>query len=231
MTDQESKATDTPQEKPSHSMSRTAYERIETLLNCGTLHPGQVVSQRELVDMTGATLGSIRIAIPRLEAEGLLQTLPKRGLMVPSLDVAFVRDAYQLRHMIEVGAIEYAATSLQPGQIAAWIERHETLLDSLVQGHHREVSDELQTLDWAMHESIVAAMGNKLIDNTYRVTLIKTRMVVQSRLQITSDNARRVLEEHLAFLRPLANRDIDSARAALSRHISNSLDLALSARN
>ncbi|PAU74588.1 GntR family transcriptional regulator [Halomonas salipaludis] len=212
-------------------MSRTAYERIETLLNCGALHPGQVVSQRELVDMTGATLASIRIAIPRLEAEGLLQTLPKRGLMVPSLDVAFVRDAYQLRQMIEVGAIEHAATSLQPGQIAAWIERHETLLDLLVQDRHREISAELQALDWSMHESIVAAMGNKLIDNTYRVTSIKTRMVVQSRLQITSDNARRVLEEHLAFLRPLANRDIDSARAALSQHISNSLDLALGARN
>ena len=40
------------------------------------------------MEMTGSTLGSIREAIPRLEADGLLQTLPKRGLMVPSLDVS-----------------------------------------------------------------------------------------------------------------------------------------------
>ena len=57
----------------------------------GRLKPGQLISQRELVETTGLTLSAVREAIPRLEAEGLLQTLPQRGLMVPSLDVTFVR--------------------------------------------------------------------------------------------------------------------------------------------
>ncbi|WP_203234776.1 GntR family transcriptional regulator [Modicisalibacter coralii] len=230
MTNHDERPSNTAQSTESRPLSRTAYERIEELLNSGTLRPGQVVSQRELVEMTDATLGSIRIAIPRLEAEGLLQTLPKRGLMIPSLDVTFVRDAYQLRRLIEVGALETAASALDRALVDDWIERHLSMLAQVERTMNSEMTAEMQSLDWQMHESIVASMGNRLIDNTYRVTSIKIRMVVQSRLQITSGNAKRVLEEHLAFLRPLAEGDTDSARVALTRHIDNSLALALGTR-
>ncbi|MFN3636732.1 MAG: GntR family transcriptional regulator, partial [Rhizobium rhizophilum] len=85
-----------------NSLRQLAYSRIEELLNWGRLRPGQIISQRELVETTEMTLSAIREAIPRLEAEGLLQTLPQRGLMVPSLDVTFIREAYQMRRVIEL---------------------------------------------------------------------------------------------------------------------------------
>ena len=47
-------------------LKRAAYERIVEFLDQGALAPGQMVSQRELVEMTGSTLGSIREAIPPL---------------------------------------------------------------------------------------------------------------------------------------------------------------------
>ncbi len=62
-----------------NSLKQVAYQRIEDLLNWGKVRPGQVISQRELVDMTEVTLSAVREAIPRFEAEGLLQTLPQRG--------------------------------------------------------------------------------------------------------------------------------------------------------
>src|SRR5690606_7387229 len=69
-------------------LRQAAYDSIEALLNRGALRPGEMVSQRELVEKTGCTLGAVREAVPRLEAEGLLVTVPQRGLMVPSLDVS-----------------------------------------------------------------------------------------------------------------------------------------------
>ncbi|MFN7025365.1 MAG: GntR family transcriptional regulator, partial [Pseudorhizobium sp.] len=44
------------------SLRQLAYERIEDLLNWGRLRPGQLISQRELVEVTGVTLGSVREA-------------------------------------------------------------------------------------------------------------------------------------------------------------------------
>ncbi|PYE84901.1 GntR family transcriptional regulator [Pseudoroseicyclus aestuarii] len=210
-----------------HLLRQTAYDRIEVLLDRGELAPGRLVSQRELVQMTGSSLGSIREAIPRLEAEGLLQTLPKRGLMIPSLDVSFVRDAYGLRRRLELGAVEAAYRNLPRETLLHWLTRHEALTSEVRDDRSEVKSKEVQDLDWAMHKQMIAADHNGLVDNVYRTTAIKIRMAVQSRIKVTPFNAERVIREHLAFLRPLAEGDLVEARAALARHVDNSLTLAL----
>lgn len=146
---------------------------------------------------------------------------------MPSLDVGFVRDAYHLRRLIEVGAVEPAITNLPRAQIDQWVMRHEGILEQIESRPSADVFDDVQVLDWAMHEAIVGAMLNTLINNVYRVTAVKTRMVVQSRIKITPYNAHRVLNEHLAFLLPMRDANVDAARLALGKHIDNSLTLAL----
>lgn len=209
------------------SLRQAAYDRIEDLLNAGVLKPGHVVSQRELVEKTGMTLAAVREAIPRLEAEGLLQTLPKRGLMVPSLEVGYVRDAYQLRMIMELAAIPHASKFLPSQEIDDWIAFHETAAAELKAGEGLDAANRVQRLDWVMHGAIVAAAGNKMMDNVHRVTAIKIRMAVQSRIRVTPDNATRVIAEHLVFLRALRDRNIELAQDALRTHIDNSMTLAL----
>ncbi|WP_233516992.1 GntR family transcriptional regulator [Pseudotabrizicola alkalilacus] len=212
------------------SLRQIAYERIEDLLNWGRLRPGQIISQRELVEMTGVTLGSVREAIPRFEAEGLLQTVPQRGLMVPSLDVAFVREAYQMRRLIELGAVPDLCGRLEKSVVQGWIDWH---LDARARLGQDEVDSlsgflrDFQLFDWQMHSHMVEAMENKLISNVYRVTAIKIRMAAQSRVRVTRQNATRVISEHLDFLTPLLQGQCDATAQALSRHINQSLTLAL----
>ena len=211
-------------------LRQAAYERIENLLKNGALRPGQIVSQRELVQRTGLTLGAVREAVPRLEAEGLLQTVPQRGLMVPSLDITFVRDAYQLRRVLELSAVPAVIERMPDEAIGELIQWHRDLRARIRNSQGAEadlLAEELQNRDWTMHEGFVAMTGNRLMINIFRVTAIKIRMAVQSRIQVTSYNAQRVIEEHLAFLEPLARRDAEAMTAGLTRHIDNSLTIAL----
>lgn len=208
-------------------LRQAAYDRIEDLLNNGALKPGSVVSQRELMDRIGATLGAVREAIPRLEAEGLLVTLPKRGLMVPSLDVTFVRNAYQMRAMIETTAASVALKNIPKATFQGLIMTHEAAGIQLRQTGDPDLPNKIQRMDWAMHAQLVEAMGNALINNAYRVTAIKIRMAVQSRIRVTSENAFRIIEEHLVFLRAFAAGDEANAVAALKKHIENSQTIAL----
>ena len=211
-------------------LRQAAYESIENLLKDGELRPGQIVSQRELVKRTGLTLGAVREAVPRLEAEGLLQTVPQRGLMVPSLDIAFVRDAYELRRVLEMSAIPAAVERMPDAAIEELIEWHRGLRARIERGGSAEAAlaaDALQKRDWSMHEGFVAMTGNRLMSNIFRVTAIKIRMAVHSRIQVTPYNALRVIDEHLAILEPLARRDATAMAAGLTRHIDNSLTIAL----
>ena len=55
-----------------------AYDEFTHHLLRSNIKPGQFVSQRELVALTGQPLGAIRELIPRLETEGLIVTVPQR---------------------------------------------------------------------------------------------------------------------------------------------------------
>jgi DNA-binding GntR family transcriptional regulator len=214
----------------SGALRRFAYDRIEDLLNSGRLKPGQLFSQRELVDLTGATLGSVREAISRFAAQGLLVVVAKKGLMVPSLDVSFVRDAYEVRAMIERTAVPHLIRRMDDRTIEEFRGRFRDLNEELFKSGSsppEELLDRIQREDWAMHETFVNTMSNALLNDIYRVTAIKIRMAVQSRLQVTHRNAARVLREHAEILDHLAARDAERTVEALDRHIGNSLELAL----
>lgn len=212
------------------SLRRFAYEKIEDLLNRGRLTPGQLITQRELVTLTGSTLGSIREAVPRFEAEGLLVTVPKKGLMVPSLDVKFVREAYQVRRMIELTAVPDMIRQLDDRAIEAIIDRQKALaaeLSAAGSSVSLDLLDRIQLEDWTMHADFVRTMSNTLMDNIYRVTAIKIRMVAQQRLKVTGRNAARIFGEHTKILEPLRARDREGTERALAAHIDNSLHIAL----
>src|SRR5215204_2289747 len=70
-------AMDGTDEQP--TLREKAYESFTRHLLARDVRPGQFVSQRRLVELTGLTLGAIRELIPRLEAEGLIKTVPQRG--------------------------------------------------------------------------------------------------------------------------------------------------------
>jgi DNA-binding GntR family transcriptional regulator len=187
-------------------------------------------SQRELVELTGATLGAVREAIPRFEAEGLLVTVSRKGLMVPGMDVRFVRDAYQVRSMIERAAVTDLLGRRDVRFVNCLVARQSFLAGELAAHGHAlpdGLIERIQREDWEMHEALVRNMSNALISNIYRVTAIKIRMAVQSRLQVTGGNAHRIMKEHAAVLDRLAAWDAEGTLAALDRHIGNSLQLAL----
>lgn len=204
-----------------------AYDRIVSLLNVQALRPGQVVTQRELLELTGMSLAGVREAIPRLEADGLMITLRQRGLMIPNVDVSFVRNAYQLRVILELEAIANAPKRIPLATIETWERQHRDILTQLEQGTTEELANQAQDIDWAMHDQLIASLSNQLISDVYRVNAVKVRMAAQTRLLVTPFNAVRVMNEHLVILDALKEGRIDAAADAMRHHIGNSMQLAL----
>lgn len=209
------------------TLREAAYGRIIELLNAGRLKPGTMVSQRELVERTGSTLGAVREAIPRLEAEGLLIPLRQRGLMVPAIDIDFVRNAYDLRRILEMEAIRNLPRQVEPERLERWEREHLALLAEMERAPSAALADRVQAMDWALHQELIDSLGNALISSVYRVNAIKVRMTAQARLRVTMGSAVRVLNEHLAFLRALRAGEIEIAAGALERHLRQSLTQAL----
>ena len=68
-----------------------AYENFRQQILQANVQPGQFVSQRELMQLLDMPLGAVRELIPRLEAEGLLRTVPQRGLQIAHVDLKLIQ--------------------------------------------------------------------------------------------------------------------------------------------
>lgn len=196
-----------------------AYSSFTERLLAKDIAPGQIVSQRELVELTGMPLGAIREMIPRLEADGLIQTVPKRGLQVLSIDLNLVRNAFQLRHMIEGEAIAVFCANAPDDDIARISAEHREMRNEALRAVTPEVLERAQAMDWAFHDHVVDAMGNRIISDIHRVNAIKIRLIRNADTRMLPELAVSVLDEHLAVIDALAARDAPRAVGAIFAHV------------
>jgi DNA-binding GntR family transcriptional regulator len=109
---------------PSSSLRAQAYESFQQQIVAANIRPGQFISQRELMQLLGMPLGAVRELIPRLEAEGLLRTVPQRGLQIAHVDVKLVNNAFQLRLLLEREAAVRFAASVSDADLKAIADKY-----------------------------------------------------------------------------------------------------------
>ena len=191
------------------------------------VRPGQFVSQRELVALTGLPLGAIRELIPRLEAEGLIVTVPQRGMQIAHIDLNLIREAFQFRLFMEREAIALFTVNATDEQIAAVRHEHESVrAEANANGSTPEVEARAQVIDWGFHDMLIDALDNQIIAKAYRVNSVKIRLIRQEHIRIDG-RVDKVMGEHLAVIAAIETRDPAQAVDALTRHIDNARTLAL----
>ncbi|GLS19142.1 GntR family transcriptional regulator [Labrys miyagiensis] len=204
-----------------------AYASFTRHLLARDVRPGQFVSQRELVALTGLPLGAIRELVPRLEAEGLLTTIPQRGIQIAHIDLTLIRDAFQFRLFMEKEAIALFTLSASNELLAGLRREHEdTLAKGLAGQLTPEIIDEAQAIDWNLHDTIIDSVGNEIIAKAYRVNSIKMRLINQERFRIDG-RVVPVMREHLTILAAIESRQPERAVEAITEHINNARALAL----
>ena len=207
-----------------------AYDAFTQRILTREIKPGQFVSQRELVELTGVPLGAIRELAPRLEAEGLVVIIPQRGMQVAPADLSLIRNAFQFRLFLEREAVREFAAAAGADAIAAQRAAHEEILTRARQAITGKLIAKAQFVDLAFHEAIIDHLGNDIISKAYRVNWIKIRLIRHNETGLLPELVIPVMEEHLAIVTALEARDPDKASAALSAHIIGSRDRALGLR-
>ncbi|SFJ46589.1 MULTISPECIES: GntR family transcriptional regulator [unclassified Phyllobacterium] len=204
-----------------------AYASFTEHLLARDISPGQFVSQRQLVAMTGMPLGAIRELVPRLEAEGLVRTIPQRGIQIAHIDINLIREAFQFRLFMEKEAIAVFCVSASEDLLAKLRKEHEDTLEEALQNRETpELELRAQAIDWDLHETIIDSLDNGIISRAYRINAIKMRLINQERFRITG-RVIPVMREHLAVLTAIESRDPPTAMEAIAVHINNARNLAL----
>lgn len=210
------------EEREPLKLREKAYDAFTQHLLARHIRPGQFISQRQLVELTTLPLGAIRELVPRLEAEGLIRTVPQRGMQIAHIDLALIRDAFQFRLFLEKEAVAIFTANADDTTLRRLRSEHESILERAARGITPALIAEAQAIDWGLHDTIIDALGNAIISQAYRVNSIKIRLIREERVRILDSLLVSVMHEHMAILDAFEARDPAAAVRAVESHISSS---------
>jgi DNA-binding GntR family transcriptional regulator len=175
--------------------------------------PGQMLSERELMERTGASRTALRQAVTRLSDLGLITTHARKGLVIAPLDLLDVAAVYDARLAIERAVGCLAARRASREQVAAL----EALSDSAA-GLQGESASAFVAHDLRLHLAIAAAGRNRYLEDALtRILPMSARLWHRLYREVGSD--RRFMFQHGGIIDAIGARDMEAAEAAITAHL------------
>lgn len=209
------------------TLREQAYARFTERLMRREIQPGQFVSQRELVEITGLPLGAIRELVPRLEAEGLIRTVPQRGMQVAHVDLNLIRNAFQFRLFLEKEAAAHFARTASDAAIAAQRDAHEAIMARARAGGDAGLIADAEATDRSLHEALIDHLDNDIVTKAFRVNWIKIKLIRQNETRLYDELVLPVMVDHMVIIEALGRRDPSGAANAMANHIANAQKRAM----
>jgi GntR family transcriptional regulator, rspAB operon transcriptional repressor len=203
------------------SAATEVYAALRALIIGLKLVPGTVLSRAELAERFGVSQTPVRDALMRLEEERLVDVYPQYATVVAAIDLAMARQAHFLRRAVELEIIETLAQTREDALIAD--------LEVLIRRQEADIQSgdlvDFLAADAALHAHMYLAAGVPDL-----LTLVQSRSGQIDRLRclhlMTPGKAQRILDDHITIVEALAAADPTRARAALSKHLSETLSEA-----
>jgi DNA-binding GntR family transcriptional regulator len=152
------------------SLSSIVYEDLRRRLNSGLLKPGQFLDLSALGRELGMSRTPLRDAMIRLELEGFVTVYPRRGVMVRNLDLADIRDIYQVIGALEASVVERMALRYRPSDA----DRMDGFRAKMAETLAADDFDEYYAANLSFHDVYLSLSDNE--DLVRNVRTLKARL-------------------------------------------------------
>jgi DNA-binding GntR family transcriptional regulator len=152
-------------------------------------------------------------------------------MQVAHVDLSLIRDAFQFRLFMESAAVAIFTAEASDAALAQLRHEHESILaEHRGGGVTADLVARAQAVDWNLHWTIIASLGNAIIADAYRVNSIKVRLIRQEQTLLSEALVTPVMQEHLAIIDAIETRDPPQAVIAMEAHINSARNRALGLR-
>ena len=185
----------------------------------GELKPGERLMEIQLANKLGVCRTPIREAIRKLELEGLVLMIPRKGAEVAEITEKNLRDVLEVRCALEELAVQLACDRIERNRIR---ELHAAA------AHFRDILDsdditQIAAADEAFHDVIFKATGNeRLIQllNNLREQMYRYRIEYLKKKECYPQ----LLKEHATIMKAIEEHDKEKATRITGQHINNQVD-------
>ena len=191
-------------------------EHIRQAIVDGTFSPGERLMEIQLAEDMGVSRTPVREAIRKLELEGFVVMIPRRGTYVANISIKDINDVYEIRTSLDVLAAGLAAERIEPEEL----QEMQRLLVEIGKAIEAGKLQDIIALDTEFHDVLYKASRNERLRNIIsnlreQITGIRgISMKYPGRLLDT-------MEEHRVLVECIAARDSEKAQAAARIHLEN----------
>lgn len=182
----------------------------------GTLKPRERLMEIQMAEELGVSRTPIREALRKLELEGFIVMVPRKGAYVADISFKDIADVFEIRAALEALAAGLAAERITDEEL----EEMERLVAEKAEAITEHDMDRLVQVDTLFHEAIYKASRNQRLTN-----IINNLREQIQRYRTTSlaypGRMKRSLEEHRSIVEAIQSRDTQIAQQAAREHIEN----------
>lgn len=192
------------------------FQTLREYIIKGKLKPGERLREISLADQLGVSRTPVREAIHKLEREGLVDLLPRRGALVAKMTEKKIRDVLEIREVLEVLAGHLACENINEDQLNHLRELAEEFKNSLQSADENKQAE----LDESFHQHIYQAANNKLL--VQMLHTLREKMYLYRLAYIKDEDSHGTLiKEHESIINALAEGNNKKVEEYMKEHIQN----------
>ena len=182
----------------------------------GELKPGERLMEIQLANKLGVSRTPIREAIRKLELEGLVLMIPRKGAEVAQITEKNMQDVLEVRKALEELSVQLACERITPEQVEEMKMAAEDFRKVLKSGDVTKIAE----ADVKFHDIIFAATNNQRL-----ITLLNNLREQMYRFRVEYLKQKecypQLLEEHDKLIALISGGTVEEACEIMGRHIEN----------
>lgn len=196
------------------NLTQMVYRKIKEMMSNYDIIPGQRLVFVDLANQLGVSRTPVNNALSILANEGFLDFVPHQGYTVHQITKTEAECLYEVREIMELGAIGKAIRGLTP-ENRRELERHKRLYERAVED---QVNRGRFILDQEFHACYIRISGNHYLADYF--VEVYQRIFLRHRIEgLGEERAKEVVKEHEEIFNAIRLRDIEGAKELIRMHI------------
>ncbi|CAM3577643.1 GntR family transcriptional regulator [Zobellia roscoffensis] len=204
-----------------NELSDQAYKTVRAMIMSKELMPGQKIVQDKLAEDLGISRTPLRTALQMLEGEGLIESVPRKGVIVKEFTDKEIVEIYECRAAMEGVAIRLFTERASNEEINALRSMFQPFLKGKIDLEY------YKKVDAQFHEAILKGSKNEYLHRLFRQGNLLVSMDAIGLLRFPDET----LSEHINIIDAIEKRDADLAESLAKLHLDKTKQLILKRMN
>ena len=182
------------------------YDYLKEQMNGGRLLPGSIINLQEISKNLGISMTPLREALVKLEVQGFITIIPRRGVVLNSLTLPKIKEIYRVIGALESIALQDFFPHMTEKDVSHLKGLNSQMKDAIKKGNF----DDYLNMNKSFHETWLIGCDNEEL--YIIVKTMKDRLYEFPRnLDLLPEWEEVNLHEHDMIIKYLEEKDIDKA--------------------